>query len=86
MINRKLPVVYFAFNQDYGGGLAFTGAEVEPLEFDGDSIPPGVEMWLTERDLKIFGTFRWEAGRLPDAVAEEIVERFRSAVDSLAHN
>lgn len=84
MVNRTLPVVYFAFNRDFAGCLTFTGAEVEPLEFDGDSIPPGVEMWLTERDLKIFGMFRWEAGRLPDAVAEEIVERFRSAVDSLA--
>jgi condensation domain-containing protein/phosphopantetheine binding protein len=85
MINRRWPVVYFAFDRDITDGLTFPGAKVEQLDFDWGSLPPGVEMWLTERGSGISGIFRWEAERLPSAVAEEIVERFRAAVDSLAY-
>ncbi|MGF7237099.1 MAG: condensation domain-containing protein, partial [Frankia sp.] len=84
LMTRSLPVVYFALNRDFSHGLTIPGAVVEPWDFDWGSSPPGVEMWLTERESGIAGIFRWETERLPRRVADEIVDGFRAAITTLA--
>jgi acyl carrier protein len=71
----KNPILYFALNPEVDE-LALPGAEVTPLEYDWQSIPPGVETWLIEKKDTLSGAVRWAAGRLDMRVCEELMSAF----------